>query len=198
MDIPASSGFGTHQDGSVAMWVKVTGDPGGSNGAYHFFFGHMQSSVLGDGFGDHVDGMQEMNFSVTGSSGFAGLFQDGNVLGYMEENDPKVGGAYMTDPDLVEFGTSASITDGVWHHIAMTWDISGDAVIYIDGCEAARDTGVGTRTMLAPFHTIRIGRANQFLFDGFPRVYEGWMDEVYLFSRALSDCEVAALYEAGN
>ena len=89
----------------------------------------------------------------------------------------------------------ASIADwaaGSWHHIAATWSGldgrgQGRLKLYLDGRPSASAEGLRL-TALALGDTLDIGRDS----DASPDYTNGWLDEVYYLSQAVSDDEVAA------
>jgi hypothetical protein len=85
--------------------------------------------------------------------------------------------------------SDASLSSG-WHHIAGTWDGTTKR-LYLDGTEVA--TGAQT-TMVFDTHDVLIGYDNNF---GSPvYFYDGLMDDLRFYDRALSPGEVAALASA--
>jgi len=94
------------------------------------------------------------------------------------------------------FAASATITNdqqlgkGRWQHITGVVD-GNNGYLYIDGNLAGSDTGTGT--YIGPTSDFRIGDNNDFSPDsGF---FEGKIDEVRIYERALSAQEVLAQYE---
>ena len=85
---------------------------------------------------------------------------------------------------------AASVTDGQWHHVAMTWSHSnGSVTLFVDG----RPDGTGS---LMPRHplvspVLRVG----FTAPNFPESpwFRGRLDGLRLYGRALEHTEVAAL-----
>jgi sialidase-1 len=87
-----------------------------------------------------------------------------------------------------------TLTDDCWHH-AVTVREGGDdqtitTRIYIDGTKVFENTGpIATTSMPAvPF---RIG----YRLNRDPRPFAGTIDEVEVFDRALTDAEIATLYD---
>jgi hypothetical protein len=81
-----------------------------------------------------------------------------------------------------------------WYHVAVTFHDRDDIRIYVDGTRVAANQYDGGASEL--------GHANP---RGCPLVghwagpdgefgYNGYIDELYVFSRALSDAEVEAIY----
>jgi len=100
------------------------------------------------------------------------------------------------------FSDCAPSADNQWHHVAMTWDPNGTIEHFVDGCQVTATPkwpplGCDYAASLAEQNTFviqRLGRPNVSNPD---RVYgPGLMDEVRLYARALTACEVRAIYEA--
>jgi len=95
--------------------------------------------------------------------------------------------AYVDGVDTGWTNQTSYPDDGNWHHVGFTYDLSVLA-LYIDGTlEETFDIGV---TNLA-LGTTAIG-SNQ--AAGTPDYFNGKIDEVCLYNRALSDFEIRRLY----
>jgi len=96
-------------------------------------------------------------------------------------------------------GTGLTINDGLWHHIVVTWDYSegetGSAAIYVDGVKATVETSYRARTVDNSEDKIYIGKAEAWEAQN---DFDGNIDEVGIWDKALSDVEVAALYNASS
>ena len=96
---------------------------------------------------------------------------------------------------LITVGSSSVITTGAWHLIVATYDENNGASIYIDGVPAGSAAAAGQ---------ILYGTGSSYLgclLDGIgdPKtLYKGSLDDVKIFSKALSASEVIALYNAGG
>jgi hypothetical protein len=90
------------------------------------------------------------------------------------------------NPDTTIQSTS-NVNDGAWHHVAVTRNAtSGAMVLYVDGAQQATATGpTGTRNAPA---ILRVGGLQTSL-----NFFAGQIDEVRLFSVALTAAQVAAL-----
>lgn len=80
---------------------------------------------------------------------------------------------------------SGLVTDGNWHHYAITWR-DGEQAVYVDGERvlsgyARSPTGKTTR--------LAIG----WLGDGDTEQWDGWMAEFSVFGKALAEEDVTAL-----
>ncbi len=121
--------------------------------------------------------------------------------GYGGENEIHINiddpGAGEIDFFLEEDGSGSDITiNGPevggrgWTHVAATWDLAGGCKLYVNGSEvgsAAHNTNVKDLVVM------RLGSAAE--DDVF---YEGIMDDVRLFDRALTVDEVVEIYSKGE
>tara|TARA_R110002020_G_scaffold731_4_gene3639 strand:+ start:4704 stop:5795 length:1092 start_codon:yes stop_codon:yes gene_type:complete len=80
--------------------------------------------------------------------------------------------------------------DGLWHHVASTWDSSGNVKLYLDGNLKATTAISGTFT--GSFTTASIGSNS--VGGGF---WKGNIDEVSVFNAELSSSQVTSLYNGG-
>jgi hypothetical protein len=79
-----------------------------------------------------------------------------------------------------------------WTHVAMTFDSqSGQYALYVNGQVVNSDNSPGAIT--ATSRNVFIAREDSYL----PRPFNGLIDEVAIFSRALSAAEIQAIYNAG-
>jgi Concanavalin A-like lectin/glucanases superfamily len=107
----------------------------------------------------------------------------GNVHAYLESSD---GGDVVNldpDPDVV-------ITDGGWHHIVLVRDASTHNVyLYVDGNEAATEPESFTAGFVSTV-ALNLGYMNGDFY------FEGALDEVALYNRALTVTEIQANFNA--
>lgn len=86
--------------------------------------------------------------------------------------------------------TTATLNDGNWHHIVAVRN-GVNAALYIDGNTTPEATS-------SSFHNINVGgTANKFFEPGNDVVYNGYIDEVGIWSRELTTQEVSDLYNSG-
>ncbi len=92
-----------------------------------------------------------------------------------------------------ESDISSTINNGAWHHLAVTIDRDGDLVIYLDN--SVVKTQSITSYWAKNFHHSfehRIGILNyNYSFDGI-------LDEIGIWNKALTTSEVSQLYNSGN
>jgi type II secretory pathway pseudopilin PulG len=144
-------------------------------------------------------GNQKIFIQNRGSGGKSltlGIGQTGGLRG----GPGKVG--FEVDSDNLDIGISSvqNINDNNWHHVVGVWSApSGTSVspsqfkIYIDGVEVPITTGVvGSATSpLTGSGGAKIAR-----HDSWNTNFNGIIDEIRIYNRALSDAEIKAIYEA--
>jgi len=85
----------------------------------------------------------------------------------------------------------AFLADGAWHMVAATYDGAGDLRLYVDGNLDSQAPGSFYATA---GQTNYIGRSNHEIDDNCcHRPFHGSIDDVAVFSRALTAAEIAAL-----
>lgn len=104
----------------------------------------------------------------------------------------QVGFDLRTSSGITDFGSSARVDDGLWHHVACVFD-SGVLSIYIDGIlDASTTTGSLFGTGGTRYGFLGTGSEST-VFDGSrgPSSYfDGEMDEFRIWNRALSQTEI--------
>ena len=99
---------------------------------------------------------------------------------------------YFDVPDGTNWrGITASITSGLWHYIAATYN-KVNSKIYIDGVERASE--YYTHDLIGNSQHLQIGGRG---IEGF-RFFNGLIDEVRIYNRALSAEEVRYHYNHGG
>ncbi|MFQ5577571.1 MAG: LamG-like jellyroll fold domain-containing protein, partial [Anaerolineae bacterium] len=89
--------------------------------------------------------------------------------------------------DAFSVTTGISATDGLWHHLAVTWRGSdGQVKLYKDG-QAAYTGTLAAGTVISPDGSLALGQNQS--GGGY---FSGALDEVRLWNRALTETEVAA------
>lgn len=82
--------------------------------------------------------------------------------------------------------SSTTLNLGQWYHVAITYE-SGSQVIYVDGAPVA--TSTRTEALELNNDPLRIGSD----VNGGNRIFDGFIDEVNIYGRALSQAEVQTL-----
>ena len=89
------------------------------------------------------------------------------------------------------------INDGQWHHIAGVRDTAaGQARLFVDGAleaSLADTTGIFLEVNSVPWNIGNVPGSGSVRFP-----WDGLIDEVEIFNRALSATEIKAIYEAGS
>jgi hypothetical protein len=116
------------------------------------------------------------------NAGYALSGSSGGVISF----GAAVGGQF------IEATSTASVPTGSWHHVAGPFD-GTELAVYIDGQLAATTAAAGSLSLSAGTNLMvgadPINPVNKFT---------GAVDEVRVYSRALSAAEIAALYAADN
>ncbi len=169
---PAGSNLVLHVPGSggyaVTTLTDLSGSASGGNGSalsveYWFKGSVVQSAVR----------QQAADYIVVGWNGLAILSNDGGV------------GAGLS--------LGASVTDGHWHHVAMTWQqgTTNGFCTYLDGAlVASRDSG----TTPIPNMNAQVYFG---CFNASAEFMNGMLDEVAIWNRALSADEIRANMHTG-
>ncbi|MDD2763158.1 MAG: chitobiase/beta-hexosaminidase C-terminal domain-containing protein [Opitutaceae bacterium] len=135
-----------------------------------------------------ADGRVFQWFNASNQERVQGYFVDGgnNYRVYLPMTGDGGTGGYVTT-------NSGTITAGVWHHLAMTFEAATHiARLYVDGRLASPETvfGPGVPDTRAGGYLYLGSGSNDYRFKGV-------MDEFTLYNRPLSLAEIGALYDAG-
>jgi len=103
---------------------------------------------------------------------------------------------YIKDTNTF-FEVSSLLKRGVWHHIALTYDVkTEDAILYLDGQEIPA-TATTSRYEMQPLDGFGVGRSSGYLrslLTGGTTQFAGAVDEVRVWGRRLSSEEIRASY----
>jgi hypothetical protein len=91
-------------------------------------------------------------------------------------------------------GNGSNLADGNWHHLVGTYDGS-DAKVYADGKLQVTSVGIGASFTA---NNVHIGVKGQDLPGTYTQPFNGIIDSVRIYSRALSQDEILSNYNAGN
>ena len=97
------------------------------------------------------------------------------------------------DGAIVLDSAPQSIPSGVWHHVVVRRQGATFRILY-DGSVVAQGSSTGAISDTGM--PLLVGKRNQ--FDGRHFPVDGQIDEVAIWSRALSDAEIAFLFNGGN
>ena len=106
---------------------------------------------------------------------------------------------WQNNSNLLQVNSVASVNDGLWHHVAVTVNASGNT-LYIDGVQASVNYVVGNATSTTFFDDVtgidvmQIGRNSN---SGGARLhYTGLIDDARFYNRALTGADMAELVNA--
>ena len=177
-----------------------------NDGITYDFSASNSSSGEFDGVGDWVvvGTMSELNsssdfsvsawFNLSAASNFETIFSGGTAISarawvqFPSSSSIRIGVNTGTN----DFTVSTLTVDGTqWYHLVAT--VSGTtATLYLDG------SSVGTATCLAPastaFNDVRLGALNGTAFGGNTRPFNGYLDEIAIYNRAITSTEVSNIY----
>lgn len=210
-------------DGLVGLWsfngqdmsgvTAIDRSSGGNNGTLTggptVVPGVVGQALNFDGNGDYVDAGAN---SITGTSPFTlsawiNTNQISAYSGAVAMGTSAIdASAYIGTVETAQVGTNNSIgggfygrnygsgitTTGQWAHVVMTFTggVGGTATIYVNGQNLVSEA----KTPSLAVGTVRMGRiGTDTLYD-----FNGSIDEVRLYNRALSAAEVLQLYRAGS
>ncbi len=102
----------------------------------------------------------------------------------------------VSAPGTMENGifSKASLAYDQWYHIVGTWQRNGEIRLYINGELDKAGKQTGRNINVRSTESLKIGRQ----MGGRSRPYKGWVDEVRIYRRTLSDPEVQLLYQQGK
>jgi hypothetical protein len=92
--------------------------------------------------------------------------------------------------NVIAYANSSAIVPDVWSHVAWTYDQSA-MKLYLNGLPVATNV-IGPRAIAVSSTDLRISGADNHVY------FDGWIDEPSIYTRALSDGEIAAIYNAGS
>ncbi len=134
--------------------------------------------VKTDSVKGHAIVVQRSESSANGSYGVS-ILDDGRAQFYVYNG----GYGFL-------FQSTVTVDDGLWHHVVAVRTNSTDAEIYVDGSLSGSDSGPVRSLNNVP---VWIGGPG---FTG-PFVFDGVIDDVRIYNRALSAGEIRQLYQDG-
>jgi len=170
----------------------------GMSGLGVYFDGIDDSIIIDDDPSLNFDDTNEFSISIWIKRQRVGIGYEETLLskaitllnsGYRLNIDTnnKVKFIVSTDNQVCEIVSNNQIDDLLWHHIVAVWD-KGTQSIYIDGIF---DTSVFQGSYVVNYFSKPLELGIHF---GFLNPYEGYIDELRIFSRALSTAEIDELY----
>lgn len=127
---------------------------------------------------NHYTGVVNGWIVLTGTSGGC----------YGEPNRPSF---YVSDGCNGDVTAPVNVNDGAWHHVVCTFAGGGAQTITVDGGAAEASVAAGSYTMHVGAQLIIGG----LVVGGVPTAgFDGWIDDVQIYSRVLTCPEVQYLY----
>jgi phosphodiesterase/alkaline phosphatase D-like protein len=92
------------------------------------------------------------------------------------------------------------ISDGRWHHVAVTFQRGGESVCFVDGREMDRQSLPTTGTTISPGLPTNIGQdgTGTYTDNGTVAMEDGTIDDVAIWRRAITPEEIRAIYRKGG
>lgn len=205
-------------DGLVSWWPgegNANDIIDGNNGTLQqdatFAAGRVGQAFSFDGLNDYVEVPDSANLNITGAITLdawiktSGTNDFSGIVGKILPVEPRTGYLLNVDSnskfrcDIIRArppqGTVVSITsveDSNWHHVACTYD-GATVKVYVDGnfeASVSYTDGIGVNN-----EPLRIGRDPGLAPN---RDFNGLIDEVEVYNRALTDAEIQAIFNAGS
>jgi len=171
--------------------------------------GKVDQAFSFDGAGDYVDCGNDASLDITSELTIDAWINrpnfstHGTIVGKTNGDSAKAGYGLFSYREGVELAfysgggwrrtlPRVAITANEWHHIAGTFDGS-NLYLYVDGEQKASLAYSGT-IAIATGYSLHIA----YWRPGLPTYFEGTIDEVEIFNRALSQSEIQAIYNAGS
>jgi len=196
--IADSSTAGDPHDGlnRGAVWQASSSDGSTTRNGVMRFISTNSTQVISFGHADlaTTNGtimfwMRSPGVDLSGGNEAAMLFDwrtsDGNAL--VQQDDGKF--FAQASNNRLQLRSTASVSDNLWHHIAVTYDgdAAGGGSLYVDGALDVSNLNTGPWAWPVG-EEIQLGLSR----DGYWRIFNGWLDDVRMYDRILTAGEVAA------
>ncbi|SVE48745.1 uncharacterized protein METZ01_LOCUS501599, partial [marine metagenome] len=117
----------------------------------------------------------------------------GNGYEIYVESSGAIKAGILNSSGETSFTHSTTIADDAWHFVHAVFDRDGNGTVYVDGV-AGTGVGLGQQGSIDNNKVFVIGEFSS--LDG--RTLNGLIDEVAVWTSALSSSEIMALYNSGN
>lgn len=157
-------------DLSITAWIKTTAALATDNDIYSILLNDSPGGIGNAGWG----------FTLRGGGVYKGLvfrFKESAIIDTVPTSDQ-----------------TATLTDGSWHFVACSADRDGNAVLYIDGVNVrTKDISANSGAIESGSTTAVIGSSS----NGATFFFNGSIDDVRFYNKALSASEINTLYTSG-
>lgn len=183
IDLPSRDIALTNENGTVAFWVLL---PESSVSSINCIW------WAGEYGGDMFGPQNEMHINSEFTE--ANVWKGGEIAfvirdsladeSYFIYSDPEKGPNPATPPSA----NAITITDGLWHHVACSWESGGTVALYIDG-QSIWDT-TQYNPNLWDCNLMTIGAAN----ERSNRRLNGYLDEFRIYNEVLTASDIEDIY----
>jgi len=187
--------------GYTGTATNVSYDTGKVNQAFSFSGSNSYVTITDNGALDFtgkpfaISAWVKITGAFTGDQGYGTIFDRiGNSGGYRLDYAPSSNTIRLLGLGTSLIGNSAvQMNNNTWYNVSAVADGAENATIYINGV-AALSGPYSAGTGSEPYVTPRIGECQN--ISGAP--FNGLIDEVQIFNRALSAADIQAIYGAGS
>ncbi len=185
VNLPAEN-MGLRSDsGTVALWVNIL-DVASTGTINTLWWG---GDTSGSGFGPENEMHIHIEIPVTDIwvGGEFGFYLQGDPNNVHLHSDPNKGDTPANEPNSPNL-----VDDGQWHHIVGTWgNADGDAKLYYNG-RLLHSIAYDWTKISYPFNRMFLGR-----MGGGGRTFYGYLDDVQIYGRALTEQEAQDVMAGG-
>jgi hypothetical protein len=145
-------------------------------------------------FGTGVDFSLSAWVKTTDSDSFIiAKFNSGIQPGYvLELNGSGEIQAMIRDGEPLVLCSGPVVNDGEWHHVAASYTRVSDVIVYVDGEEVA-SCDISSVGNIDNTENLRFGRRSA---GGSTKLFDGNVDDIRIYDRALDEDEIREIYEA--
>ena len=173
---PAAFQFGTAQDFSLAFWMR------------HPFDAAADHTAFGGNSGYGVIAANKNYLSGTNRGWVVSLKPDGSLIFNIAD------GTTRKDFTIATREGTKAISDGFWHHVAISCDRDGLATFYLDGGNVGTISLVGVGNVDAALSTV-VGADATVGVN--PYWYGGSLDEFAIWRRQLTPDDISEIRARG-
>jgi hypothetical protein len=183
----------------------ILGDPG-------FTIGAFGTALDLDGDGDYVDCGNDPKFDILDEvtvavwinirslpQAWSTVIAKGDAAWRISNNGTSMGMHFAFEDGTRGWqaaNTATLLETDEWYHICGTYDTIVGAKIYLNS--VVDGTNPDTEGITLSTWNVCIGANQQYFEDDDPRYWDGLIDEIYIFNRALTEVQIYSLMVGGN